>query len=86
MAGVGTFHWAEEKFEEIEQKFNDYIEKAEEMGTSVLEEAGRENLRELSNRLDDIIDVLENHSTESAKELKEKAVALNHEVLNAKFN
>lgn len=86
MAGVGTLNWAEEKIEEIEEKFNEYVDKAAEMGTSVREEAGRENLRELNYWLDEIIDLLENHSSECATNLKEKAYDLNRKVLNAKFD
>ena len=58
MACIGTFQWAINEVDRIEKRFNLYAERAEAHDCTIRHEVGHENLSELSNQLDEAIQVL----------------------------
>ena len=61
MASIGTLNWAEEKVDEIFRRYEHYLCKAYTLQIDVIEVAGKENLKSLSQELDEALSIIANH-------------------------
>ena len=83
MACIGTFQWAINEVDRIEKRFNLYAERAEAHDCTIRHEVGHENLSELSNQLDEAIQVLSCINDDYNRPHYERALDLSQKISDA---